>query len=105
MIKIVKKFIDDLNDLVKDKNIFVKTNESAIKLLIDKGFNSKMGARPLQRTIDDYIKRPLSREILFGKLINGGIVEITTENSELKINFHDPLPINSKVKNAEIADN
>ncbi len=105
MIKIVKKFIDDLNDLVKDKNIFVKANESAIKLLIDKGFNSKMGARPLQRTIDDYIKRPLSREILFGKLINGGIVEITTENSELKINFHDPLPIKSKVKNAEIADN
>ena len=105
MIKIVKKFIDDLNDLVKDKNIFVKANDSAIKLLIDKGFNSKMGARPLQRTIDDYIKRPLSREILFGKLINGGIVEITTENSELKINFHDPLPIKSKVKNAETADN
>ena len=100
MIKIVKKFIDELNVLVKDKNIHVKPNAEAVEFLIDKGFNSKMGARPLQRTIDEFIKKPMSREILFGKLVNGGIVEITVENNQLKLNIVDVLPV-SKVKLAD----
>jgi len=98
MIKIVKKFIDELNSLVKDKNIHVKPNSDAVEFLINKGFDSKMGARPLQRCIDDMIKRPLSKEILFGKLTNGGVVEITTEDNELKLNVIDILPV-EKVKN------
>ena len=102
MIKIVKKFIDELNSLVKDKNIHVKPTAAAIELLIAKGFNSKMGARPLQRTIEELVKRPLSKEILFGKLINGGIVEIDVDNSELRLNFVDPMPI--KVKNDPIPE-
>jgi ATP-dependent Clp protease ATP-binding subunit ClpA len=102
MIKIVKKFIDELNSLVKDKNIHVKPTAAAIELLISKGFNSKMGARPLQRTIEELIKRPLSKEILFGKLMNGGIVEIDVDNSELKLNFIDPMPI--KVKNDPVTE-
>jgi len=97
MIKIVKKFIDELNTLVKDKNIHVRPTTEAVEFLVDKGFNSKMGARPLQRTIDEYIKKPMSREILFGKLVNGGIVEISVENDQLKLNTLDVLPI-SKVK-------
>jgi len=98
MIKIVKKFIDELNSLVKDKNIHVKPNSDAVEFLINKGFDSKMGARPLQRCIDDMIKRPLSKEILFGKLTNGGVVEITVEDKELKLNVIDILPV-EKVKN------
>lgn len=96
MLLIVKKFIGDLNALVKDKNIHVKPNVEAMDYLVRKGFDSKMGARPLQRTIDDMIKRPLSKEILFGKLTNGGLVEITLENEQLKLNFVDPLPIKNK---------
>ena len=79
MTLIVKKFIAELNALVKDKHITVKLNNDAITLLVKKGFDSKMGARPLQRIIDDMIKRPLSKEILFGELTNGGIVEIVVE--------------------------
>jgi len=97
MTKIVKKFIDELNSLVKDKNIHVKTNSDALAYLIEKGFNSKMGARPLQRTIDDLIKRPLSKEILFGKLVNGGVVEVSVDAGNLVLNFVDPMPV--KVKN------
>jgi len=97
MTKIVKKFIDELNALVKDKNIHVKTNADALAYLIEKGFNSKMGARPLQRTIDDLIKRPLSKEILFGKLVNGGVVEVSVDAGNLVLNFVDPMPV--KVKN------
>jgi len=99
MIKIVKKFIDELNSLVKDKNIHVKPNAEAVEYLISKGFDSKMGARPLQRTIDEMIKKPLSKEILFGKLTNGGVVEISVEDKELKLNIVDILPV--KVKTAE----
>jgi ATP-dependent Clp protease ATP-binding subunit ClpA len=102
MIKVIKKFIDELNSLVKDKNIHVKPSTEAIEFLINKGFDSKMGARPLQRCIDDLIKRPLSKEILFGKLTNGGVVEITVENNTLKLNVVDILPI-EKTKN-EIAE-
>jgi ATP-dependent Clp protease ATP-binding subunit ClpA len=61
--------------------------------LIAKGFNSKMGARPLQRTIDEYIKKPLSKEILFGKLTNGGVVEVSVENDNLKLHVVDVMPI------------
>ena len=93
MIKVVKKFIDELNALVKDKNIHVKPNAEAVEFLIKKGFDSKMGARPLQRTIDEMIKKPLSREILFGKLVNGGVVEIGVEDNKLTINVVDILPV------------
>ena len=97
MTKIVKKFIDELNSLIKDKNISVKTNSESVEYLLTKGFDSKMGARPLQRTIDDMIKKPLSKEILFGRLTNGGIVEITVEDNQLKLNVLELLPV-EKVK-------
>jgi ATP-dependent Clp protease ATP-binding subunit ClpA len=99
MIKIVKKFIDELNAQIKDKNVFIKPNVEAVELLIKKGFNKKMGARPLQRTIDEYIKKPLSKEILFGKLTNGGVVEIGVDSSTFTINIIEVLK--EKVKVAE----
>jgi ATP-dependent Clp protease ATP-binding subunit ClpA len=98
MILVVKKFIDELNALVKDKNVHIKPDTEAVEYLIKKGFDSKMGARPLQRTIDEMIKRPLSKEILFGKLTNGGVVEVSVENNELKLNVIDIMPV-EKVNN------
>jgi len=106
MIKVVKKFIDELNSLIKDKNVHVKPNVDAVEYLIKKGFDSKMGARPLQRTIDEHIKKPLSKEILFGKLTNGGIVEIGVDGDKLTLNFLDPLPVTKpKVIEDATADN
>ena len=103
MIKIVKKFIDELNAQIKDKNIFVKPNTDAVELLIKKGFNSKMGARPLARAIDEEIKKPLSKEILFGKLINGGVVEIAVLNNKFVFDIVEILPT-EKVKVVEIEE-
>jgi hypothetical protein len=100
MIKIVKKFVDELNALIKDKNIHVKPNAEAMEYLIRKGFDAKMGARPLQRTIDNEIKRPLSKEILFGRLTNGGVVEITIVDDKLYLNVIEVLPVH-KVRDAE----
>jgi ATP-dependent Clp protease ATP-binding subunit ClpA len=105
MIKVVKKFIDELNSLIKDKNVHVKPNVEAVEFLIKKGFDSKMGARPLQRTIDEHIKKPLSKEILFGKLTNGGIVEIGVDNDKLILNYIDPLPVKQKEEVDATGDN
>jgi ATP-dependent Clp protease ATP-binding subunit ClpA len=101
MTKIVDKFIKELNTLMTDKNVFVQLTVAAKDFLIDKGFNSKMGARPLQRVIDDQIKKPLSREILFGKLINGGLIKTDLINGELVFDYLDPLPI---VKDEQVVE-
>lgn len=93
MIKIVKKFVDELNSQINSKNIFVKPTPEAVEMLIKNGFDSKMGARPLHRTIDEHIKKPLSKEILFGKLVNGGVVEIDAEDEKFVFRFVDVLPL------------
>jgi ATP-dependent Clp protease ATP-binding subunit ClpA len=104
MVKVVKKFIDELNTLVKDKNIHIKPSVEAVEYLIAKGFDPKMGARPLQRTIDDMIKKPMSKEILFGQLVNGGVVEVTVEDDKLKLNIVDILPVKVKHEPAQTED-
>jgi ATP-dependent Clp protease ATP-binding subunit ClpA len=85
MVKVVNKFIDELREQVKDKGVRIRINDTAINLLIEKGFDSKMGARPLQRTIDQMIKRPLSKMMLFGDLKDGGNLAITVEDGEIKL--------------------
>ncbi len=85
MVKVVNKFIAELSAQVKEKGIKIKIDKSAIELLIEKGFDSKMGARPLQRTIDQLIKRPLSKMMLFGELKNGGHLTIGSLNGEITL--------------------
>jgi ATP-dependent Clp protease ATP-binding subunit ClpA len=83
MIKIVTKFIDELRNQVKDKGVKVKVNKESIEWLIEKGFDSKMGARPLQRVIDKEIKRDLAKRMLFGDLKNGGLFSIAVKDNQL----------------------
>lgn len=104
MIKIVKKFIDELNGQINGKNVFVKPTPDAVELLIKKGFDSKMGARPLHRAIDDFIKKPLSKEILFGKLVNGGVVEIDVVDDAFIFNYIDVLSTENAVLTGESSE-
>ena len=83
MTKVVNKFIDALKDQVKEKAIRIKIDKEAINWLIDKGFDAKMGARPLQRVIDKEIKRDLARMMLFGDLKGGGWLTITVQDDKL----------------------
>jgi ATP-dependent Clp protease ATP-binding subunit ClpA len=83
MLKIVGKFLAELRLQVKDKGIKVSVSNEALDYLVDKGFDPKMGARPLQRVIDKEIKQPLSRLMLFGSLKNGGELNINVTNDKI----------------------
>lgn len=74
--KIVKKFIGELNDQLKDKGVVITPNVKAVTWFANHGYDIKMGARPLGRLIDNEVKSPLSRRVLFGDLVNGGKVTI-----------------------------
>ena len=104
MIKIIKKFVDELNVLLKEKNVHVKPDTEAVEWLVKKGFDRKMGARPLQRCIDENIKKPLSKEILFGKLVNGGVVELTVKDNKIDFNFIEVLRADKGTKEETVED-
>ena len=81
--EIVKKFTKELNDQLKEKGIEVVLNKDAVNWFADKGYDRKMGARPLSRLIDNKLKSPLSRRVLFGDLVDGGRVSVSVENDDL----------------------
>jgi ATP-dependent Clp protease ATP-binding subunit ClpA len=81
--QIVEKFISELNAQVKEKNIEIVATTEAVDWMATKGYDKKMGARPLARLIDNKIKSPLSRRILFGDLKDGGVVTISIKDNNL----------------------
>jgi ATP-dependent Clp protease ATP-binding subunit ClpA len=80
---IVEKFISELNTQLKDKNIEIVANKEAVNWMAVKGYDKKMGARPLARLIDNKIKSPMSRRVLFGDLRDGGVVTVSIVNDDL----------------------
>jgi len=105
MEKIVKKFILELNTMTLEKRVEVNATDEAVAYLVKKGFDPKMGARPLQRIIDDEIKKPLSRMILFGDLQDGGRVEVTVKNDKLDIAYKKPIVLEQFKPKVEDAKN
>ncbi|MEA3554462.1 MAG: ATP-dependent Clp protease ATP-binding subunit ClpA [Campylobacterota bacterium] len=87
LIKIVTKFIKDLELSLADKNIKITLTLKAKKELAKLGYDKLMGARPLQRVITTHIKTPLTDEILFGNLKNGGEVKIDFKKDEFVFNY------------------
>ena len=101
MKSIVKKFLAELNAMTIEKNVEVNATDIAIDWLIKKGFDAKLGARPLQRVIDDEIKKPLSKMILFGELTDGGMVEVSLSDDiapKLVVNFKAKQEVKKPVK-------
>ncbi|MEM8766404.1 MAG: ATP-dependent Clp protease ATP-binding subunit ClpA, partial [Pseudomonadota bacterium] len=58
--------------------------------LADRGYDEKMGARPLGRVIQESIKKPLAEELLFGKLVKGGLVKVGVKDGELDLQIEEP---------------
>jgi ATP-dependent Clp protease ATP-binding subunit ClpA len=84
MKKIVVKFLNELNDLLAEKNIRVRTTEALVDHLTEVGFDPAMGARPLSRKINDLIKVPLSKKILFDHVAAGSIVTADYQEDQVK---------------------
>jgi ATP-dependent Clp protease ATP-binding subunit ClpA len=104
MASVVEKFILQLNITANQKQVKVIVDPAAKNWLITHGFDPFMGARPLSRMIDNHIKKPMSKEILFGKLTNGGSVLVTVDDKrELKLEFlSKTLPLT--FENSEISE-
>jgi ATP-dependent Clp protease ATP-binding subunit ClpA len=97
MRKIVAKFMNELNESLSEKQFRIKLTERAVDYLIKEGFDPKMGARPLARKIDQLIKVPLSKKILFDKIANGSTINVDYQNDQLEFdvvfyNTTDVLP-------------
>ena len=101
VIQIVKKFVADLNSQLKDKGIEIVVNAKATRWLADRGYDKKMGARPLARIIDNEIKSPLSRRVLFGDLVDGGRVTVDIVDDKLDFTVVEiPKPLTKEEKKA-----
>lgn len=90
ILKIVDKFLIQLETKLSEKNVELIVEPEARAHLAKVGFDPQMGARPLSRIIDQEIKKPLSHEILFGKLEKGGAVVVSIDEKEQKIVFKFP---------------
>ena len=98
MHSIVDKFLAELNSLSSRKNVNVVCDPTAKQWLVDKGFDKNMGARPLARVMADNIKKPISKEILFGRLRNGGAVMITVKDDKLEFEYlSNPDPVSEQL--------
>ena len=80
--KIVAKFVNEINELLSDKVVRVRLTEAAVDQLALVGYDSKMGARPLARKINDLIKVPLSKKILFERIAKSSIMIVDYVNQE-----------------------
>ena len=96
LIKIVGKFMLELKNMLKEKSVKLELTNEAIDYLVENGYDSKMGARPMQRLIDDKIKQPLSKELLFGKLKQGGEVKVTANDKGLVLDIPDNVKLLEK---------
>lgn len=83
---VVDKFLTELQAQLDDKKVMLEVDDAAREWLAREGYDEKMGARPMQRLIQEKIKRELAEDILFGDLAKGGVVKVTVEDDQLTLN-------------------
>ena len=90
ILQVVEKFVLQLEAQLMDRHVAIELSKAAAEWLADKGYDEKMGARPLGRAIQEYIKKPLAEELLFGKLAKGGLVKVGVLKGELTLKLQGP---------------
>ena len=88
---VLDKFLVEIQVQLDDKKVVLNVNDEARDWLVDHGYDEMMGARPMQRLIQNKIKKGLAEDILFGRLAKGGDVYIIVEDGELVINIDEPV--------------
>jgi ATP-dependent Clp protease ATP-binding subunit ClpA len=89
--RVVDKFIDELRARLEEKEVTLHVDAAARRWLAEKGYDRKMGARPMARLIQEQLKKPLADELLFGKLMMGGHVDITADEGGIKVLLREPM--------------
>jgi ATP-dependent Clp protease ATP-binding subunit ClpA len=87
ILRIVSKFVEEVRMQLQKKNVDLHVSQDVIKWLMKKGYDKVYGARPLARTIDEHIKKALVDELLFGRLSNGGRVEVSLKEEALQFHY------------------
>ncbi|MGL6289790.1 MAG: ATP-dependent Clp protease ATP-binding subunit ClpA [Silanimonas sp.] len=91
ILRVVDKFLIELESQLQEKHVTLSATPEARQWLAEHGFDPQMGARPMARLLQDKIKRPLADELLFGKLVNGGKVEVGVADGKLTVEaFAEP---------------
>jgi len=88
--QVVTKFVLQLEAQLIDRNVHIDLTSEAADWLGEKGYDDKMGARPLGRVIQEHIKKPLAEELLFGKLTKGGTVHVGVKDGMLHLSYEEP---------------
>ena len=89
IVNVVDKFIIQLEAQLEEKKVTLIVEDVAREWLAQKGYDAKMGARPMARVIQENIKKPLAEDILFGRLVNGGEVRVGVRQEELVLDFEE----------------
>ncbi len=100
--RVVDKFVIELELQLEDRNVVIELTDSAREWLAKKGYDKKFGARPLARVIQEYIKKPLAEELLFGELEKGGIVVVKVADGKIVFQFSKDTKVPAKRKKGKV---
>ncbi len=90
ILQVVEKFVMQLEAQLIDRGVHIDLSPEAALWLGEKGYDDKMGARPLGRVIQEHIKKPLAEELLFGKLVKGGLVHVGVKDDAIVLTYPEP---------------
>ena len=90
--KVVDKFVIEMEEQLQQKGVTLAVDEAARRLIAERGYDPKMGARPMARMIQDTLKKPLAEELLFGRLAQGGHVRVTVKDGEFDMLIEAATP-------------
>lgn len=104
IVNVVDKFLDELQGQLDDKGVVLHADAASKDWLAERGYDENMGARPMQRLIQDKIKKQLAEDILFGALISGGDVYISVRDGELHLDVRelDKKPLADKTEKTKL---
>jgi len=88
--QVVEKFVLQLEAQLMDRHVHIELSPEAAAWLGERGYDDKMGARPLGRVIQEHIKKPLAEELLFGKLLKGGVVRVGVKDDKIDLVIEEP---------------
>ncbi len=90
ILQVVDKFVMQLEAQLMDRGVTIELTKPAAEWLADKGYDDRMGARPLARVIQEHIKKPLAEELLFGRLAKGGVVRVDLKDGKIDLEISEP---------------